>query len=58
MNLAEYAELDGIALAELIRKKEVTARELMQLAVEGVAKGNPQINAVIEVYADALKIAD
>ena len=30
----------------------------MELAIQGVEKLNPQINSVIEVYSDALEIAD
>ncbi len=52
MNLEEYSQYDGLGLAELVRKKEVTARELGQLMLTGVDKVNPQINAVIETYPE------
>jgi amidase len=58
MNLAEYARYDGLDLADLIRKKEVTARELAESALEGVQKTNPAINAIIEVYDDRIEKAD
>jgi amidase len=54
MNLAEYAQYDGLGLAELVRKKEVSPKELSCLALEGMAKINPKINAVIETYDDLL----
>ena len=52
MNLTEYTRYDGIGLADLIRKKEVTAKKLAELVLEAVQKINPTINAVIEVYDD------
>ena len=58
MNLAEYACLDGLGLAELIRKKEVTPREVAEAALAGVHKINPKINAVIETYDDRIEKSD
>jgi amidase len=58
MNLREYAEYDGLGLAELIRRREVTAAELAGLAVEAVDRLNPKLNAVIEVYRDRVATAD
>ncbi|MCJ7532012.1 MAG: amidase family protein, partial [Anaerolineales bacterium] len=58
MKIQEYVQYDGLGLAELIRKKEVSATELAVLALEAVAKVNPQINAVIEVYSQRVETAD
>lgn len=58
MKLSEYGQYDGLGLAELVRRKEITARELAELFVLAVEKVNPRINSVIEVYQDALDIAD
>jgi len=58
MNLSEYARYDGLGLADLICNKEVTARDLAELALSGVQKINPQINAVIEVYQERVEKAD
>ncbi|MEM7111078.1 MAG: amidase family protein [Chloroflexota bacterium] len=55
MNLAEYAAYDGLGLAELVRKGEVTAKELGELALTAVSRTNPHINAVIETYADRVE---
>ena len=55
MNLAEYSSFDGVALADLVRKKKVSPRELAHLFVEAVEKVNPKINAVIEVYFDRIE---
>jgi len=58
MNLSEYASYDGLGLADLIRNKEVTAGDLAELALSGVQKINPLINAVIEVYQARVGKAD
>ena len=55
MNLSEYARFDGLGLAELIRKKEVSPTELADLMVAAVEKINPRINAVIEVYSERIR---
>jgi amidase len=58
MNLAEYSTCDGVALAELVRKREASPKELAHLFAEAVEKVNPRINAVIEVYFDRLEGLD
>ena len=58
MNLADYSSFDGVALAELVRKREVTPKELAHSFVEAVEKVNPRINAVIEVYLDRIEGLD
>jgi amidase len=50
MQLGEYASYDATGLAELVIKGEVSASELAQLALDGIAKLNPDLNAVIETY--------
>ena len=57
MNLTEYAQYDGLGLAEIIRSGEFTSTEAAQLFIAAVEKMNPQINSVVEVYDDALEIA-
>src|SRR5215813_9766244 len=54
MNLAEYASHDGLGLADLVRRKEVTPRELCQLALKAVDRLNPQLNAVIETFPERI----
>ena len=58
MKLTEYAQYDGLGLAELIRKKEVTVKEVLNLSLEGVHKINPKINALIETYDDRIEKAE
>lgn len=55
MTLSEYASSDGLGLAELLRKKEISSSELAQLAFEAFQKVNPYINAVIEFFEDRLE---
>lgn len=52
MKLEEYASYDATGLARLVRSGEVSAGELAALAVAGIDKVNPAINAVIEVWPD------
>jgi len=57
MNLIEYTRYGGFELAELVRGKQITPKELSQLFIQVVKKANSQINSVVEVYDDALEIA-
>ena len=57
MNLTEYARYDALGLAELVARKEVTARELAQTAMAAIAAINP-LNAVVETYADRIDALD
>ena len=54
MRLDEYAARDGLGLAELIGKREVTPRELAQLALRAIEGLNPRLKAVLETYPDVL----
>ncbi len=53
MLTSEYAALDGLALAALIARGEVTAQEVKEAALRAIAAVNPQVNAVIECWDDA-----
>jgi len=52
MNLTEYANYDGLQLADLIRRKLVSAEEVRNVAFEACEKVNGSINAVIELWDD------
>jgi len=45
--LRTYADSDGLGLAALVRKGELTPIELVETAVATIEKLNPQLNAVI-----------
>ena len=44
---AEYAEYDGLGLAALVAKGQVTPLELAEEAIARIEKHNPRLNAVI-----------
>ncbi|MBU7314964.1 amidase [Paenibacillus oleatilyticus] len=46
MKLSEYASYDGLGLAELVKRGEVTPRELTALACEAIRLVNPQLNVM------------
>lgn len=45
--LAEYDDLDGIALAELVKARDVSALELVEAAIGRIETRNPVLNAVV-----------
>lgn len=53
MNLSDYCSHDATGLADLVRRGEVSARELAEAARAAHEKVDPEINAVVEFYADA-----
>lgn len=55
MRLDEYAACDGTGLAQLLAKGETTPRELGRCVLKAVETVNPAINAVVELYHDALE---
>ena len=52
MAFKEYGNYDAVGLAELVRKKDVTAAELLDEAIARTAKVDPQINAVVVKHYD------
>src|ERR1700726_1824998 len=52
MTFKEYGSYDAVGLADLVRNKEVSARELLDEAVARTAKVDPQINAVVVKHYD------
>jgi Asp-tRNA(Asn)/Glu-tRNA(Gln) amidotransferase A subunit family amidase len=45
--MRELAMLDATAQAELVRRREVQALELVEAAIERIERLNPKLNAVI-----------
>jgi amidase len=43
----EYAEFDGLGLAELVRQREVTPRDLFNAAMDKIEQIDPSINAIV-----------
>jgi amidase len=52
MAFREYGNYDAVGLAELVRKKQVSASELLDEAIARTAKVDPQINAVVVKHYD------
>lgn len=51
-SLATYGAHDATALAGLVRRKQVSPRELVVAALSAVERLNPQLNAVCQVFAE------
>ena len=52
--VSEYARLDALAMADLVRRREVSATDLLDSALERVDRLNPRLNAIVhrlESYA-------
>jgi amidase/6-aminohexanoate-cyclic-dimer hydrolase len=52
MAFKEYGNYDAVGLAELVRKKRVSASELLDEALARTAKVDPRINAVVVRHDD------
>ena len=54
MSWEEWAAHDALGLAERVRKGELSAAELARQAAAGIAKTNPALSAVVEVFDDVV----
>ena len=54
MGWDEWTAHDAVALAARVRKGELTAAELAAQAAAGIARLNPVLSAVVEVFDDAV----
>ena len=54
MSWDEWADHDGVALAARVAKGELTAAELAAQAAAGIAKVDPALSAVVEVFEEAV----
>lgn len=52
MPIGEYSSFDGLGLAELVRKREVTPLELLEEAIARVEKHNGMLNAIVYKFYD------
>lgn len=52
MRLEEYARHDAVSLADLVARREVTAAELLELALAATEAVNTDINGVISQFGD------
>ena len=47
ISFADYQKYDGLGLAELLRKKEVTAAELLEAAIQRAEEVNPKLGGIV-----------
>jgi amidase len=58
MEMPDYADYDGLGLAELVAKRAVTPAELAEAAIARIERHNPTLNAVVyKGYDDARRWA-
>ena len=57
MNSDDYAALDAIALAELVRRQEVRPIELLEATISRIEHLNPRLNAVVTRLYDQAREA-
>ena len=58
MALTEYSEYDGLGLAELVRRGEVSPAELVEEAIARIERHDPVLNAVVyKAYDEACRVA-
>ena len=54
MTWSEWADHDGLALSIRVRRGELTPAELARQAAAAVAKVNPALDAVVEIFEDVV----
>ncbi|WP_089729932.1 amidase [Candidatus Thiosymbion oneisti] len=52
VKLSEFADYDGLGLAQLVKSRKVTPQELKDASLEAIEKLNPKLNSVVAVLAD------
>ena len=57
MGFAEYGEYDGLGLAELVNRREVSPAELIEAAIERIERHNGALNAVVHKAYDEARAA-
>lgn len=51
-NFKEYTKYDGLGLAELIRKKEISVQEAIDASLTAANAVDPQLNAIVRDMSD------
>ena len=57
MHYKEYATYDATGLADLVRKKEVSPKELLETAITRAEQINPKVNAIVQKHYDLARAA-
>jgi len=55
--MQDYADYDGLGLAELVRKREVTPGEVLDAAIARIERHNDKLNAVVHTAFDEARAA-
>lgn len=55
MNVTDYAGYDGVGLAALIARREVSACEVGQAALAAIAKVDPILNFAVELFPERIE---
>lgn len=55
MSFAEYADYDGLGLAELVKNKDVSPQELVEAAIVRAERHNGTLNAIVHKAWDAAR---
>jgi amidase len=58
LSWSEWASLDALALADLVAKKKISAKEVAAQAKAGIDAANPTLEAVLEVFEDVVADPD
>ncbi len=58
MDWAEWIRHDAVSLSGLVRSAQISAREVVAQSAAGVARVNPKLNAVLEVFDDVVADPD
>jgi amidase len=52
LRIPEYDDLDALALGELVARRQLSAPELLEAALERADERNPRLNAIVARYDD------
>jgi len=52
MIFKEYSQFDGLGLADLVRRRQVSAEDLVDSAIDAIERLNPKLNCVVQVLRD------
>jgi len=55
LSQADYAALDAVALAEMIRGKQISPADALEAAIARVEQVNPSLNPVVQKYYEAAR---
>lgn len=55
MNVEDYAAQDGVGLAELIARREVSPGDVLAAAADAISRVDPILNFAVELYQDRIE---